>query len=228
MATTSSIRSSIVTFAVFCLFVGFQYKQGVLDHAVKQLPPVPKDVSVLQFNFAEPYVLSRALMLWLQTFDSQSGKIIQYDELNYKDIINWLTVVRTLHPNSQYPLLTAIHLFTETKDKDKVRQMIRFVEDSFHANPDQFWRWQANAIILSKHRLNDIEYALKLAKDLNAKTKTSKVAQWARDMEFLILEDMGEFEASALLIKSMLDSGTITEARELRFLTNKLKEIKRK
>ena len=128
--------------------------------------------------------------------------------------------------------MTATHLFTETQDQDKVRQVLAYVQQRFIDKPEHFWRWQAYAIILAKHRLNDIDYALKLAQQLNKVTKNShieaKVAPWARDMEFLILEDMGEFEASALMIKSLLDSGEITEARELRFLTNKLKALKEK
>lgn len=219
--------SALFALLSLVLFIAFQSYQTAQMQAIKQLPPVPKDKRVFDFHFSEPLLLSRFLMFWLQTFDSQSGRIIQYDQLNYDDLINWLMLIRRLDPDSQYALLTATHLFTETKSKAKIRQMLQFIENSFMVSPEIFWRWQAYAVVLAKHRLGDMAYALKLSQNLNKMTKNSQIDAWARDMEFLILEDMGEFEASALMIKGLLDSGTITETRELNFLTQKLKALKK-
>lgn len=224
-------KQYLMAFSALGFLSAFILLQGAQKQASdnwKPLPSPPADTSLFSFNFAEPQLLARSLMLWLQTYDSQSGKLIQYDQLSYEDIIKWLTLVHKLNKRSQYPMITATHLFTETRDQSKVRQMLGFVEQSFLSNPEAFWRWQAYAIVLAKHRLKDIDYALQLAQNLNKATKNHQIDAWARDMEFLILEDIGEFEASALLIKNLLDSGEIKEARELRFLTSKLKAIKDK
>ena len=48
---------------------------------------------------------------------------------------------------------------------------------------------------------------------------------WARQMEVFILEDMNEQDSAAILLGGLLDSGQITDPNELRFLTDRLKDL---
>lgn len=219
-------KNEIAALLLFGIFIALQLYSERQQNKIQLLRSPPAEQSLIEFNFGEPKLVSRALMLWLQTFDSQSGLIIQFDDIDYNILIQWLDIVRSLHPNSQYALLVATHLFTQSRREDNIRLMLAYINNSFMQNPALYWRWQAYAVVLAKHRLEDINLALQYAQQLNNLTKNEQIDYWARDLEFLLLEDIGEFEASAVLIKNLLDNGEITDARELQFLTNKLKQLR--
>ena len=44
-------------------------------------------------------------------------------------------------------------------------------------------------------------------------------------MRIFLLQDMGEIEAAKILLGGLLASGEITDAREIRFLMERLKEL---
>jgi hypothetical protein len=51
------------------------------------------------------------------------------------------------------------------------------------------------------------------------------VPSWARQMHIFLREDMGELETAKILLGGLLASGTVTDVHELRFLTQRLKEM---
>ena len=51
-------------------------------------------------------------------------------------------------------------------------------------------------------------------------------SNWARQMRIFILEDMGESQAAAVLLGGLLESGEVTDAAEIRFLTQRLEALK--
>ena len=59
-------------------------------------------------------------------------------------------------------------------------------------------------------------------------TKSPEVPLWARQMEIFILEDMNELAAARILLGGLLESGTIRDPAEARFLRQRLEELERK
>jgi hypothetical protein len=51
------------------------------------------------------------------------------------------------------------------------------------------------------------------------------VPYWARDLQILLLEDMGEYEAARILIGGLLASGEIEDPGEVRFLEQRLEAL---
>ena len=45
-------------------------------------------------------------------------------------------------------------------------------------------------------------------------------------MRIFLLEDLGEAEAAAVLLGGLLESGEVTDPKELHFLTQKLEELR--
>lgn len=189
-------------------------------------PPVPsEDIRLLALG--EPVLAAKLLEFWLLSFDTRAGRVVKYESLNYDNLIGWFDIIEDLDPRSDYPSLMASGVFVDVKDKRRARKMIDFVCRSFLKAPAQRWRWQARAIILAKYRLDDLALARRLAEDLRRQAmKHDSIPARAKDMELLILQDMGEFEAARMLVGSLLSSGAITDPDELRFLTAKLKELK--
>lgn len=194
----------------------------------RKLPPAPSARFLRLLSLNDPLVASRVTMLWLQAFDDQPGVSIPFMRLNYDRVISWLDVCLRLDPGSQYPLLAASRLYTFPPDKKKMRKMLNFVYKKFLEDPGTRWQWMAHAVYVAKHRLKDLDLALKFARAIRLNTRPGAVPDWIRDMEIYVLEDMGEIQADKILIGGLLDSGKIKDPNELRFLTGRLHALEKK
>lgn len=173
----------------------------------------------------ERELASRALMLILQSHDTQPGLNVPFARLDYERVLSWMESALRLDPNSHYPLLAAVRIYAAVPDPARRRMMLDFVHRSFLRDPDRRWRWLAEAAILAKHRQRDLNLALAYASDLTQHARGPGVPAWARDMTVIVLEEMGELEAARLLIGGLIDNGRVTDRNELRFLDRKLREL---
>ncbi len=186
----------------------------------------PPATSLLRLaSLGEPIALAKILMLQLQAFDYQSGSKIPYKELDYARVEAWLSRILELDPEGQYPLLAASRLYAEVPDEARQRSMLDFVYRQYLRDPNRRWPWLAHAAFLAKHRLHDIDLALKYAAALQKYTTAKDVPAWATTMEIFIREDMNELETARVMIGGLLASGRITDRGELNFLDGRLREI---
>jgi hypothetical protein len=175
-------------------------------------------------SLGDGIALSQGMLLFLQAFDNQPGLSIPFRELDYESVVAWLTAALTLDPRGQYPLMMASQLYARVPDEPRQRLMLDFVYREFLRDPNRRWRWLAHAAIVAKHQLKDTGLALTYAEAI---TRHAGAAQgWARQMRIFILADMGETEAAAVLLGGLLESGEVTEAAEIRFLTERLQQLK--
>jgi hypothetical protein len=187
----------------------------------------PPPVSVLRVaSLGEPVPLAQLTTLYLQAFDNQPGISIPFRDLDYSRVIEWLKTILALDPAGQYPLLMAAHLYAQVPDPARTRLMFDFVHKEFLRDPNRRWRWLANAAIACKHRLKDLPLALKYAREIAQFAPAAPA--WARQMQIILLEDMGEVESAKILIGGLLDSGQIKDKYELRFLIDRLEELEKK
>jgi len=103
--------------------------------------------------------------------------------------------------------------------------MLEFVYRQFLLDPDRRWPWLAHATAIAKHRLHDLPLALRYAQAIQRYAVADNVPLWAKQMEIFILEDMNELETARLIIGGYLQSGTIKDPAELRFLDERLKQL---
>lgn len=212
------------------LFVGFLAAQQAAPPgraAPRDLPPPVDAGDIRLFSLGEPAVAARVLGFWLLGFDSRAGQAVPFGSLDYVRLVGWLETIQALDPLSDMPVMSAAGVFVDVKDPARARRMIEFVHRAFLEAPALRWRWMAQVVLLAKYRLGDLELARRLAADLRARAGQAAVPAWARDMEVLILQDMGEFEAARRLIETMLARGDITDPAELRFLTARLEQVRR-
>jgi hypothetical protein len=164
-------------------------------------------------------------MLYLQAFDYQSGSKVPYRDLDYGRLEAWLARILELDPRGQYPLLAASRLYAEVPLEAKQRSMLEFIYRQFLLDPDRRWPWLAHATAIAKHRLNDLPLALRYARAIQRYAVADSVPLWARQMEAFILEDLNELQTARLIIGGYLQSGTIKDPAELRFLDERLKQL---
>ena len=189
-----------------------------------RLPAPPSKVVLQAVSMGEPVALSKFLMLWLQAFDEQPGLSIPFKDLNYDRVIAWLDVILALDQRSGYPLLSASRIYAEVPDEERSRKMLEFVYHKFMLDPNHRWPWLAQAVYVAKHRIGDLDLAMKYARALRVYATAGEVPAWAREMELFILEDMGDVEDAKILLGGMIDSGVVKDPNELKFFTERLKK----
>jgi hypothetical protein len=188
--------------------------------------PEPPATGLLEVAaLGEQPVLARMVMLWLQAYDNQPGVSIPFARLDYGRVSRWLDTALALDPSTGYPLLAASRLYAVVPDEGRQRAMLEWVYQRFVEDPDRRWPWLAHAAIVAKHKLQDLELALRYARGITERATGPAVPAWARDMSVVVLEDMGELEAARILIGGLLDSGRITDPHEIRFLASKLEAL---
>ena len=225
---------SAVPFPVLALFIASLVIQVCWSHARPQAAataealPNPPDTRLLRLSgLGEPDALAKILMLWLQAFDNQPGVSIPFARLDYARVINWLDALLALDNRFQYPLLSASRVYTETPDNARKRQMLEFVHRRFLEDPGRRWPWMAHGVYVAKHRIKDLQLALKYANALRLNVDSAAAPPWATQMEIFVLEDLGEVESARIIIGGLLASDRLaTNDNELRFLKNRLAELR--
>ena len=193
--------------------------------AAEDLPPAPSIAALRLASFGDPVALGKTLMLYLQAFDYQSGSKVPYRDLDYSRLEAWLARILELDPRGQYPLLAASRLYAEVPVEAKQRSMLEFVYRQFLLDPERRWPWLAHATAIAKHRLHDLPLALRYARAIQRYAVADNVPLWAKQMEIFILEDMNELETARLIIGGYLQSGTVKDPAELRFLDERLRQL---
>ena len=173
-------------------------------------------------------LLGYLLAIRLQLHDNQMGRHFSYSHINYHRLVDWLEQIRALNPRSEYPMLLASRVYSQTQDKARLRLMLDFIERTFEDDPQLHWRRLAEASVLAKHQLGDLELALRFAEKLAQQPESVIMPDWARDIRFLLLAEMSEYESAVAIIQALLQSGAVDDPDERRFLESKLLEFQQK
>ncbi len=168
---------------------------------------------------------SYLLMFKVQLHDNQRGRHENYNNLNYKTLSHWLLTLSELNQQSDYPAFLATRVYSQVNDPDKIKTIISVIDQLFEKNPSLHWRRMTEACLLAKHKLKDLDLALKLASKVSALPDSVKMPYWARDMKLILLDELNELESAQIIISSMLQSGSITDNDEKRFLQSRLLKI---
>ncbi|MGR8946402.1 MAG: hypothetical protein ACU84Q_00025 [Gammaproteobacteria bacterium] len=208
--------------------LGFQTRLAEFEIRPQNLPSPPSEAVITVASLDSRVFAAQMLMLWLQSFDLQPGVSLSFKSLDYDRLTAWLATLLRLHPQGQYPLLSAARVYAEVQDPPRQRKMLSFVADEFERDPVNRWPWLAHAVYIAKHRLKDINFALALAERLAAYPDITEIPPWARQMNIFVLEEMGELQSAKVLLGGLLDSGKITDPHEQWFLSKRFAELEKK
>ena len=213
--------------AGFALVLGLQIftHQQVVSEALSEYRALSKPFNEEIYNglsAGSQLLLSYLLVIRLQLHDNQAGRHIRYSLIDYDRLLEWFDRISKMNPASEYPMFLASRVYSQTANKTQIRKLLKYIDSNFKRNPQLFWRNQAEATVIAKHKLGDPELALQMAARLYEQPETIKMPQWARDMHFLLLADLNEFESSIAVVEALLGSNSITDPDEIRFLREKL------
>lgn len=170
-------------------------------------------------------LLGYLLAIRLQLHDSQAGRYFSYNRIEYPVLVEWLEQITRINPVSEYPMLLASRVYSQTTDKNRLRLMLEFIERNFDHAPQLHWRRLAEASVIAKHQLGDLKLALRMAEKLALQPASIVMPQWARDIRFLLLAELNKFESAIAIIEALLQSNAITDPDEKRFLEWRLSKF---
>jgi hypothetical protein len=173
-------------------------------------------------------LLGYLLAIRLQLHDNQAGRHFSYRRIDYPILIEWLDRITELSQGTEYPMLLASRVYSSTSDRDRLRLILGFIERRFQDDPQLHWRRLAEASVLARHRLDDLELALQFAEQLAEQPQSVIMPQWARDFRFLLLAELNELEAAIAIIQALLQSDAISDPDEEYFLREKLLDFQQK
>jgi hypothetical protein len=173
-------------------------------------------------------LLAYLMAIRLQLHDNQAGQHFRYSLIDYDRLVEWLDRISEISPNSEYPMMLASRVYTSTRDKQQLRRILAFIERRFDDNPQLHWRRLAEASVIAKHRLGDLDMALGMARKLARQPASVVMPHWARDFEFLLLSDLNELESAIAVIQALLHTEAVNDPDERRFLHSKLLEFQQK
>jgi hypothetical protein len=168
------------------------------------------------------------LAIRLQLHDNQVGRHFSYKLIDYRLLIDWLDTITEISPGTEYPLLLASRVYTSTSDLTQLRQILGFIERRFDDDPQLHWRRLAEASVIAKHKLGDLDLALGMARKLASQPASVVMPAWARDFEFLLLAELNELESAIAIVQALLHTESVNDPDERRFLQGKLSDLRQK
>jgi len=205
-----------------------QHSQRRLEASYHGLSSPLSGTSYRAIAMGSEQLLGYLLALRLQLHDNQAGQHFSYDLIDYGVLIDWLDRITEISPGTEYPMLLAARVYSSTGDSGRLRPLLEFIARRFEDDPQRHWRRLAEASLLARHKLGDLELALRLAEWLAQQPPSVNMPQWARDFRFLLLAELNELEAAIAIIEALLQTDAINDPDEKRFLREKLSEFQQK
>ena len=110
---------------------------------LENLPSAPDVLYLRAASFGDTTPVAKLAMLYVQAFDLQAANPIPFRDMDYDNLITWLSAILLLDPVGQYPLFSASHIYAIVPDQVKSRKMLEFVYSEFFKDPNRRWRWLA-------------------------------------------------------------------------------------
>ena len=217
-------RPLLIGFLFLLVFQILVHQSAISQTGVSYKPlSTPFAASVYRgLSMGSQQLFSYLLVMRLQLHDNQAGKHVRYSQLDYERLVNWLDAIYQLNPQSEYPMMLASRIYSQTRDKTRLRIMLEYIDRTFMQNPQLHWRRLAEATVIAKHQLGDLQLALQMAQKLSSQPASVIMPSWARDMQFILLGDMNEFETAITIIVALLQSEAVNDPDEAKFLQEKL------
>lgn len=222
-------RILLAGFLILFVVQILSHRSTILQQASYRPLPSPFPAAIYSgLSMGSQELMSYLLAIRLQLHDNQAGKHIRYDRLDYQKLVEWLDQIYLINPQSEYPMLLASRVYSQTRDKERLRIILEYIDRTFVQNPQLHWRRLAEASVIAKHQLGDMRLALKMAEKISSQPTSVEIPRWARDLEFILLGEMNEFETAITIIVALLQSEAIKDPDEVRFLKGKLLKFQQK
>lgn len=185
-------------------------KLGILSE-----PPNASAVKV--YSLGDQVFYFRYLALDLQNSGDSFGRFTALKDYNYKTLEQWLFLINSLDPKSQYLATIASYYYSNTQRTEDLKYVINFLEHYFEQDRIKNWWWMSQATMLAFHRLQDKNLSMKLAKKLS-ETHNPNMPRWAQQMYAIISAGYGERELAYAIIQDLTEKYDDYTQAEINFM----------
>ena len=177
-------------------------------------------------SFGEQRATAYGMMLYLQSFDAQAGRALSIRSLDLNASNAWFESAMQIAPGQAYPLFLAARIYAESAPPPVRAEMLELIYRHFFKAPNERWPWLAHAAYIARHEMQDLALATRYARAIREYSTAASVPRWARDLEIFMLASNNQIEAAQLLLGALIDSGQITDQRELQAMTERLQQLR--
>ena len=216
-------RSDILLylFLVFQVLLWTETKKFKPDFTI--VPDVPSELSIKAFSFGDEQFYFRTLAFKLQNAGDTFGRFTALKLYNYNKLYHWFKLLDTLDIKSGFVPSIAAYYYSQTQNTPDVKYVVQYLEENASLNLYNKWWWMSQAVYLANHKLEDKEWALRLAYKL-ASTPRNDIPLWAKQMPAFILEQQGEEEQAMGIIADIVQNVDNLDEGELNFMSYFVRE----
>jgi len=220
MAQTRFIRTDIYLylFLIMQVMLWNQTRHFKPDFTI--VPEVPSELSIKAFSFGDEQFYFRTLAFDLQNAGDTFGRFTALKLYDYSKLYKWFTLLDKLDSKSSFVPSIAAYYYSATQNTPDVKYIVQYLEEDAglnEYNKYNKWWWLGQAVYLANHKLEDKDWALRLAYKLAA-TPRNDIPIWAKQMPAFILEQKGEEEQAMQIIADILKNAETIDPGELNFM----------
>jgi len=168
------------------------------------VPPAPTKLAASGAGLGDSTFAYRSYGIMLQNMGDSGGRVTSLRDYNYDNISDWFMLLHSFDQTSNFvPYIASYYYGGLDKHTERLNPLVDYLAIAGNSTEGEKWRWLAQAAYLARFKVEDLDRALELARQL-AVLDNPKIPGWAKHMEANVLNARGEKEASYQLLVSIL------------------------
>lgn len=189
------------------------------------VPPVPTKTGALAMSLGDTELAFRLGAFTLQGLGDGGGQTARMSDYDYKKLERWFWLMNELDPASDHVPMLASYYFSASSKKEDIMVLVNYLGTVGQSPYGSKWRWLAQAVLMARHKLNNLDLALDLAYKLSKMQPIGEtLPHWARQMPAFVLAAKGDKEDARKLMEDMLLTSERFHPNEVNFMKGYLIE----
>ena len=201
---------------LYILLALFVMGNAVLWLSVRQtrgiwlnVPPVPPAGHTAAAGLGDAQLAFRTMAMSIQNLGGTDGRTVPLRDYDYEKLSRWFLLLDKLDHQSNFIPFIAAYYFGAVDDPEKLPPLVDFLAEIGNKPGGEKWRWLLQAVFLARWRMQDMDRALELAKELVA-TYRPGMPIWVKQMPAFVLNAKGDKQEALDLMIEMLRSNVDT------------------
>lgn len=216
LSRDSVCKTLLVLALVFNIMVWF-YARNMRAEWIN-VPPVPTKAGALSFALGDSQLAYRTIGLMLQNLGDMGGRSTPLKDYNYVELGKWFFLEDQLDPKSTHIPALAAFYFTAVQTPEVLYPVLDYLAYIGSRSEGEQWRWLAQAVMVARYIMQDMDKALELANKL-AEIDNPDMPAWPRQLRAFILEARGDkVDAMEVMVNILKTEGAKMPVQEVNFM----------
>lgn len=175
----------------------------------------PSATGVQAVSLGDEQWFFRWLALGLQNSGDTYGRFTSLRYYDYARLYQWFTLLDKLDPKSDVIVSMASYYYSQTQNEPDTRYLANYIYEHAVRDVPHKWWWLIQGMYLATHKLNDMDFALKMTSPL----VNPDVPIWAQQLAAVVREKRGEMEDAYRIMESIAKNADEIPERDLKYMT---------